>query len=96
VKQLAEQHGADRLVVVLGLNEPQRLLMMGTTFMTGDPSYAGPLGGVALGIPSYHALELKDEVPPDVWREQMAMEELEIEDTTAEEIFGTMKKVRGE
>ena len=78
MKRLAEEHGSDELVVVFGLNEPANLRIMASTFKNGDPSYAGALGGVALGLPSYHILELADEVPEEVWREQMAMKELEI------------------
>jgi glycine reductase len=96
VKQLAEQYGADQLVVVFGLNEPFNLRIMATTFKDGDPSYAGALGGVALGLRSYHILELEDEIPPDVWREQMAMEALQIEDERAEQIRTTMREIRGD
>ena len=67
---------------------------MGTTFRDGDPSYAGPLGGVALGLRSYHIFELRDEVPTDVWMEQMAMEELEIEDEQREAILEVMHDLR--
>ena len=32
-------------MVVFGLNEPDNLRIMATTFKAGDPSYAGALGG---------------------------------------------------
>ena len=44
----------------------------------------------------FHALELKDEVPPETWREQMGMKELEIEEAHAEKIVEAMRRVRGE
>ena len=81
--------------MVLGLNEPERLRILATTFKDGDPAYAGALAGVALGLPSYHILELKDDVPPDVWREQMGMKELEIPDDAAVAIRSVMADVRG-
>jgi hypothetical protein len=96
VKQLADEHGADALVVVFGMNEPDRLRVLATTFRDGDPSYAGALGGIALGLPSYHVLELKDEVPADVWAREMGMKELEIEDALAERIRATLRAVRGD
>ncbi len=68
---------------------------MATTFKDGDPSFAGPLTGVALGIPSYHVLELKDQVPEAVWSEQMGMKELELEDEEVDAILRTMREVRG-
>jgi hypothetical protein len=69
---------------------------MGTTFKEGDPSFAGVLGGLALGLKSYHIFELKDEVPADVWEKEMAFEELQIEDERIEEIRRVMAEVRGD
>ena len=94
MKRLAEEHGADALVVVLGVNEPANLRIMASTFKDGDPSFAGALGGVALGLPSYHILELKDEIPAEVWQAQMGMKELEIEDEVAERIRTTLREIR--
>ena len=94
MKRLAEEHGTDDLIVVFGVNEPANLRIMASTFKDGDPSYAGALGGVALGLPSYHILELKDEVPEAVWQEQMAMKELEIEDEVESAIRATLEQVR--
>ncbi len=79
---------------MLGLNEPRNLRIMAMTFKLGDPSFAGPLAGVALGIPSYHILELKPDIPRDVWHEQMAMKELEIEDQVKQAVVATMREVR--
>ena len=95
MKRLAEELGSESLVVVLGLNELSRLRIMASTFQHGDPSYAGVLGGVALGIPSYHVLELKQEVPEDVWTDQMAMEELELGDEEAQRIHELLREIRG-
>ena len=81
-------------MVVFGLNEPGNLRIMATTFKEGDPSFAGALGGVALGLCSYHIFELKDEIPEDVWAEEMAIEELEAEDELIEAIVRTCRDVR--
>ena len=67
---------------------------MARTFKEGDPSYAGPLAGVALGLKSYHVLELKDEVPEEFWDSEMGMAELELEDEVQAEIKGIMAEVR--
>lgn len=96
MRRLAERYGARELVVVLGVNEPANLRIMAETFRSGDPSWAGALAGVALGLPSYHILELKDEIPPEVWREQMEIEELEVTDEQAAEIRATLREIRGE
>ena len=67
---------------------------MATTFRDGDPSYAGALGGVALGLKSYHIFELKDEIPADVWEREMSFKELEVEDELIETICKTMREIR--
>ena len=91
---MADEHGAEQLVVVFGLNESANLRIMATTFKDGDPSYAGALGGIALGLQSYHIFELKDEIPADAWAEEMTFEELEAGDELIEEICQTMREVR--
>lgn len=79
---------------MFGLNEPANLRIMATTFKSGDPSYAGALGGIALGVKSYHIFELKDEIPADTWAEEMAFEELEAGDTLIAELCQAMRAVR--
>lgn len=81
---------------MFGVNEPQLLRIMTSTFREGDPSYAGALAGVALGLDCFHVLELKSEIPAAVWEEHMALEELQIEDENLEMILEAMRKGRGE
>ncbi len=94
VKRLAEQYGSDELIVVLGLNQVKNIRMMAQTFRDGDPSYAGPLAGVALGLATYHILELKGEIPQEVWQAEMAMHELELEDELQKEICQSLAAIR--
>ncbi len=82
--------------MVFGLNQPATLQIMARTFKNGDPSYAGSLAGVALGLNSYHILELKAFIPANVWQEQMAMHELELEDEVWAKIRQTMEANRKE
>ena len=44
----------------------------------GDPTFAGPLAGVQLGLSVYHILEdeIKQEIDPDVYDEQVGMMEM--------------------
>ena len=67
---------------------------MAQTFKNGDPSFAGPLAGIALNIESYHILELQAHIPEEVWEKEMAMYELEIEDKARETILNIMEKTR--
>jgi len=57
IKRLADQYGPENLTVVLGNGEANGVEIFAETVMEGDPSYAGPLAGVALKIPVYHVLE---------------------------------------
>ena len=96
MKGLAEQYGREDLVAVFGVNQPLSLRIMATTFKEGDPSFAGALGGVALGLKSYHIFDLKDDVPADVWEREMAFQELEVEDEEIAEICALMRAIRGD
>ena len=57
IKRLADQYGPENLTVVLGNSEANGVEVFAETVTQGDPSYAGPLAGVALRIPVYHVLE---------------------------------------
>ena len=83
-------------MLVFGLNQPFNLRIMATTFKEGDPSYAGALGGIALGLRSYHIFELRDEIPAEVWDREMGLKELEVEDDEIEAICATMREIRGD
>jgi glycine reductase len=57
IKRLSDQYGPENLAVVLGNGEANGVEVFAETVTEGDPSYAGPLAGVALNIPVYHVLE---------------------------------------
>jgi betaine reductase len=71
IKKLVDEHGKDNLVVVLGASDIEGAEIAAETLTVGDPSFAGPLAGVSLGLPIYHILEpeVKAEVPEDVYEE---------------------------
>jgi glycine reductase len=81
IKELGEKHGAEELVVVLGSADPDSAELAAETVTAGDPTYAGPLTGVQLGLPVYHVMEpdIKDQVDADVYEEQVAMMEMVVE-----------------
>ena len=82
--------------MVVGINQPGALAIMAQTFRSGDPSYAGPLAGVALGLTTYHIMELKNEIPATVWEEEMAIYELELEEESRATIVRVLREGRGE
>ena len=75
IKYVVEQAGTTDLVAVLGANSPTAVEMTALTLKSGDPSYAGPLTGVALGIQSFHILEpeIVAQVPRDVFDRELAL-----------------------
>lgn len=76
VLELSEKYGKENVVVVLGASEAETAGLAAETVAAGDPTYAGPLAGVSLGLAVYHIFELKDEVNADVYDEQCGMMEM--------------------
>ena len=75
IKRLVDEHGADALLVLLGAPDAESAGIAAETVVLGDPSWAGPLAGVQLGLPVYHILEdeLRSAVPEEVWEEQVGL-----------------------
>lgn len=78
IKELAEKYGAENCLVLLGASEPESAALAGETVTLGDPTYAGPLAGVQLGLKVYHAVEaeFKAEVDESVYDDQVGMMEM--------------------
>ncbi len=95
VKDLTEQYGAENIVVLLGAAEAEASGLAAETVTAGDPTYAGPLTGVSLGLLTYHVCEedVKNEFDPAVYEEQVSMMEMVLD---VEEISSEMKGIRDE
>ena len=92
VKELTEQYGADNVVVLLGAAEGEAAGLAAETVTLGDPTFAGPLAGVSLGLRVYHICEseIKDEIPADLYDEQVGMMEMVLDvDAIAAEMQST-------
>ena len=78
IKKFAEELGAENLVVILGGAEAEAAGLAAETVSAGDPTYAGPLAGVSLGLAVYHVVEdeIKSECDADVYEEQIGMMEM--------------------
>lgn len=78
VKELAEKYGPENIVIVLGGAEAEASGLTAETVSNGDPTYAGPLAGVQLGLSVWHILEdeIKAEIDPAVWEAQVSMMEM--------------------
>ena len=75
IKRLAEEHGPDRLLVLLGAPDPEAAEIAAETVVLGDPTYAGALAETQLGLEVYHVLEdeIRMQIPPDVFEEQIGV-----------------------
>jgi len=75
IKRLADQYGSENLTVVLGNGEANGVEVFAETVTQGDPSYAGPLAGVALKIPVYHVLEAEvmGQIPESLREEKLQL-----------------------
>ncbi len=97
IKQVVEQSGADEAVAVLGANSSDAVEMIALTLKSGDPSYAGPLAGVALGIPSFHVLEpeIVAQVDPEVYERELALSAMAMDVAAVVEPLKRIRKEAG-
>jgi len=95
VKEFAEQYGPENVVVVVGAAEGEAAGLAAETVTAGDPTYAGPLTGVQLGLTVFHVCEpeMKEEFDPDVYEEQVGMMEMVLD---VDDIIEEMTAIRGD
>ena len=88
VKDVVDQYGAENVCVLLGAAEGEGASLAAETVSGGDPTYAGPLTGVSLGLRSYHVCEpeIKGEFDEAVYEDQVSMMEmvLDVDDIVSE------------
>ena len=95
VKDAAEKFGADSVIVILGSSDAEGAGIYAETVTAGDPTFAGPLAGVALGLPVYHIFEeaVRAESDPAEWENQISMMEMVL-DTAA--LAKSVAEMRGQ
>ena len=93
VKEFAEQYGAENVVVILGAAEGEAAGLAAETVTAGDPTFAGPLAGVQLGLKVYHVCEpeIKEEFDAAVYDEQISMMEMVLD---VDDIVNEMTSIR--
>ena len=93
VKDFADEYGAENLVVVLGAAEVEAAGLAAETVTLGDPTFAGPLTGVQLGLTVYHVCEpeMKAEFDEAVYDEQVGMMEMVLD---VDDIISEMQAIR--
>jgi betaine reductase len=95
IQQVVDKVGTEDLVVLLGSPNPESAELYAATVTMGDPTYAGPLAGIPLGLPVYHVLEpeVVDQLPPETYAEKLQMAALTL-DTPP--IFEVVQRIRSE
>jgi hypothetical protein len=73
IQRLVQGGERDRMIVILGTPNSSSTQMVALTLTSGDPSYAGPLAGVPLGLRVYHILEdeVRAAIPVDVYEREI-------------------------
>ena len=95
VKEFYDQYGKDELVVLLGAAEGEAAGLVAETVTLGDPTYAGPLAGVSLGLTVYHICEpeIKAEIDEGIYENQISMMEMVLD---VEDIIDEMMAIRNQ
>ena len=95
VKEFAELYGPENVIVIFGAAEAEAAGLAAETVTAGDPTYAGPLTGVSLGLAVYHVCEgiIKNAVDADVYEDQIGMMEMVLD---VDEIVKEMESMRSQ
>jgi betaine reductase len=80
-KKAADTHGKDNLIVILGSPDADSSELYAETLINGDPSWTGPLAGVALDLPVFHIMEpeIKEQLDPEVYKEHLELMEIALD-----------------
>ena len=78
VSRLADEKGTGEMIVILGQPDSNSAGLFAETVTRGDPTWAGALAGVPLGLPVYHILEpeIKAQMDPALYQEHVGLMEL--------------------
>ncbi len=80
-------------MVILGAPDADSSELYAETVVNGDPSWAGPLAGVAMDLPVYHIMEpeIKAQIDPAVYKEHLELMEIALD---VEKIAEGLNRVR--
>jgi len=97
IKDLAAKNKPEDIIVVIGASDAEGAGIYAETVTAGDPTFAGPLAGVSLGLPVYHALDplLKAEADPQAWEEQVSMMEMVVDGEALAKAVADMRQANG-
>ena len=95
IQQVVDRVGKDDLVVLLGSPNPESAELYAATVTMGDPTYAGPLAGIPLGLPVYHVLEpeVVEHLSSETYGSKLQMAALTLD---VDDIVSTVQRIRAE
>jgi len=81
------------LIVVLGAPDADSAELYAETVTHGDPSWTGPLAGVALELPVFHIMEpeIKAQIAPALYQEHLELMEIALD---VDKIAKSLERVR--
>lgn len=81
------------MVVIIGAPDANSAELYAETLTNGDPSWAGPLAGVKLGLPVFHIMEpeIVSQVDPVLYKEHLELMEIALD---VEKITEGLNRVR--
>lgn len=93
IKNIAEEYDREELVVIIGAPDADSAELYAETLVNGDPSWSGPLAGVALKLPVFHIMEpeIKAQIEPSVFKENLELLEIALD---VEKITEGLNRVR--
>jgi betaine reductase len=70
-----EASDRERVVALIGTPNPESSRLVALTLTEGDPTWAGALAGVRLGLPVFHITEdcVRAQVPPEVYEAEVGL-----------------------
>lgn len=79
--------------MILGAPDADSSELYAETLVNGDPSWVGPLAGVALKLPVYHIMEpeIKSQIDPLIYKEQLELMEIALD---VDQIVKGLNRVR--
>lgn len=93
IKELADKNKQEKPIMIIGSADAEGAGIVAETVSIGDPSYAGPLTGVQLGLLVYHIVEpeVKKEIDPQLYKEKVEIMEMVLD---VESIIKEMREIR--
>jgi len=95
IQEVVNRVGSNDLVVILGSPNAESAELYAATVTSGDPTFAGPLAGIPLGLPVYHVLEpeIAEHISPQSFADQLQMAALTLD---VDDIVQTVRRIRAE